>query len=155
MIKTNKTPTLPKGAVSLALPTGDSELTAVLASKPTMIELVGPIANVLAQACALSRQGFTVDTEAMSSMFPTTGTGIVVMVPGDPDPFMVDEANRAIQEALCREQFAMFDAAKRAEAAAKEQKEQAEKDAAKAVITAQIAAQQESLRQLQATLAAA
>jgi len=49
----------------------------------------------------------------------------------------------------------MFDAAKRAEAAAKEQKEQAEKDAAKAVITAQIAAQQESLRQLQATLAAA
>jgi len=143
-----------KGSVSLALPTEAGELRLSPEGRPTVIELVGPIANVLAQVTALSRLGFTVDTGAMPSMFPTTGTAIVVMVSGDPDPAMTDEANRAMQDALCREQFAVLDAAKRAEAAAKEREDQAAREAAKTVLTAQIAAQHESLRQLQATLAA-
>lgn len=144
-----------KGAVSLTLPAEAAEQTVASTDKPTVIELVGPIAHVLSQVTALSRLGFTLDTNASSSMLFTTGAAVVVMVPGDPTPATVEEANQVLQEALSREQFAMLDAAKRAEVAAKEQQEQAAREASKAAITAQIAAQQESLRQLQATLAAA
>lgn len=150
----SKTVVPAKGSVSLALPTEAGEPQVSPEGKPTVIELVGPIAHVLAQVTALSRLGFTVDTGAMPSMFPTTGTAIVVMVPGDPDPAMTDEANRAMQDALCREQFAVLDATKRAEAAAKERENQAAREAAKAALAVQIAAQQESLRQLQVSLAA-
>lgn len=150
----SKTVVPAKGSVSLALPTEAGKPHVSPEGRPTVIELVGPIAHVLAQVTALSRLGFTVDTGAMPSMFPTTGTAIVVMVPGDPDPVMTEEANQAMQDAAAREQFAMLDAAKRAEAAAKEQAEQAAREAVKDKITAQIAAQHESLRQLQATLAA-
>lgn len=144
-----------KGAVSLTLPAEAPEQTVASTDKPTAIELVGPIAHVLAQVTALSRLGFTVDAGAMPSMFPTTGAAIVLMVPGDPDPVMAEEANRAMQDAASREQFARLDAAKRAEAVATEQEEQAAKEATKAAISVEIAAQQESLRKLQATLAAA
>lgn len=155
MTKSSKTAVTAKGAVSLAFPSEVAGSTVAPEGKPTAIELVGPIAHVLTQVTALSRLGFTVNTEAMPSMFPSTGYAMVVMIPGDPDPAMVDEAKRAIQEAISREQFVMLDAAKRAAAAAKEQEEQAAREATKAAIAVQIAAQQESLRQLQATLAAA
>jgi len=155
MTKTSKTAAPANCAVSLALPTEAGVQAVASQGEPTAIELVGPIANVLAQVTALSRLGFTVNTNAMPSMFPTTGTAIIVMIKGDPDPMMAEEADRAMQDAAAREQFAMLDAAKRAEAAAKEQEEQAAKEATKAAISVEIAAQQESLRKLQATLAAA
>lgn len=155
MTKSSKTAVTAKGAVSLALPTEVVESTVAPEGKPTAIELVGPIAHVLAQVTALSRLGFTVNTEAMPSMFPTTGYAMVVMITGDPDPAMALEANRAMRDALSREQFAVLDATKRAEAAAKEHEQQAAREAAKAALAVQIAAQQESLRRLQATLAAA
>lgn len=155
MTKISKTAALAMDVAPLPVSAKTGETMPPAVAKPTAVELVGPIANVLAQVTALSRLGFTVNMDAMPSMFPSTGTAIVVMMPGDPDPTMVSSATRAMSEALAREQFEALNEEKRAALAEKERADQAARSAERAIIEAQIVAQQESLRQLHATLASA
>jgi hypothetical protein len=155
MTKTSKTAVQPEAMVTLAVQAPAVITAANAANMPAAIELVGPIASVLEQVTALSRLGFTVNADAMPTMYASTGTAIITMMHGDPNPMMVAAATQALNDALALEEFAVLDAEKRAAVVVKEQEEQAVKAAAKAVIEAQIMTHQQSLRQLQATLAAA
>ncbi|MBQ5939865.1 hypothetical protein [Massilia sp. AB1] len=155
MTKLTKATASTEGVVSFAAPIAAGEVATSPADKPAAVELVGPIHSVLAQASALCRIGFTISIDHMPTMYATTGTAIIVLVPGDPEPASVRAANQAMTDALERERHFALDAEKRAAAAEEARAEQAAKDAAKAVIEAQIVAQQENLRQLEATLAAA
>jgi len=67
---------------------------------------------------------------------------------------MVVAATQAMKDALALEQFAEMDAERRVAVDAKEQEAHAAREAARAEIEAQISRQQESLRQLQESLAA-
>lgn len=143
------------GAISLTMPSEVAQSGEITADMPALVELVGPIANVLAQVVALSRRGFTVSDDAWSTMHASTGSAVVYMSPGHPDSAMTDAAIQTMNAALSREQFLVLDSENRAVAAAREREEQATKEAAKAVIAAQVVEQQEALRKLQAELAAA
>jgi membrane-associated protease RseP (regulator of RpoE activity) len=154
MTKSTK-PTAATGAISLVMPPELAQSEEITADKPALVELVGPIANVLAQVVALSRLGFTISDDAWSTMHASTGSAVIYMVPGHPSLAMTEAAIQTMNDALSREQFLVLDSEKRAVAAAREREEQATKEAAKAVIAAQVVEQQEALRKLQAELAAA
>lgn len=154
MTKSTSSAVVTKGQVSLAI----SEPVQVTASvipdtKPAAVELIGPMYLILAQVVALGRLGFTVSIDQAPALFSSNGSGVIVMLPGDPEQSAIDAATQAISDALSREQYVALDAKKRAAIAEKERAEQATRETAKALIEAQITAQQESLRQLQVSLA--
>lgn len=154
MTKSSKTAVQPEAMVTLTVQVPSVVTAATPVQVPTAIELVGPIASVLEQVTALSRLGFTINTDAMPTMYASTGTAIITMMHGDPHPTMVVAATQAMRDALALEQFAVMDAEKRVAVNAKEQEERSAREAARAEIEAQISRQQESLRQLQESLAA-
>ena len=127
---------------------------AKLAAKPAEIEIVGQINSVLAEASVLIRLGFRFCPIRTPEIFGVSGNIFVVLVQGDPEQVYVDNAAKAMDAASSLESHKKLDAEARAAAAEKEMAERAAKEAARAVIEAQISSQQESLRQLQASLAA-
>ena len=124
------------------------------AVKPAEIEIVGQISSVLAEASVLVRLGYRFCPIRTPEIFGVSGNIFVVLVQGDPEQVYVDNAAKAMDAASSLESHKKLDAEARAAAAEKEMAERAAKEAARAVIEAQISSQQESLRQLQASLAA-
>lgn len=127
---------------------------AKLAAKPAEIEMVGQIHSVLAEASVLIRMGFKFCPVRTPQIFGVSGSIFVVLVPGDPEQEYVDSAVKAMDAALSLENHKKLDDEARIATADKELAERAAKETARAVIEAQISSQQESLRQLQASLAA-
>ena len=131
-----------------------TKVKAIPAVDPAEVEMVGQIHSVLAEASVLIRLGYRFCPIRTPEVFGPSGTIFVVLVPGDPEQAFVDSAVKAMEAALSLESHKKLDAEARAAAAEKEMAEQAAKEAARVVIEAQISSQQESLRQLQASLAA-
>ena len=124
------------------------------AVKPAEIEIVGQISSVLAEASVLVRLGYRFCPIRTPEIFGVSGNIFVVLVQGDPEQVYVDNAAKAMDAASSLESHKKLDAEARAAAAEKEMAERAAKEAARAAIDAQISSQQETLHQLQASLAA-
>jgi hypothetical protein len=127
---------------------------ATCAVKPKEVELIGLIHSVLSEASVLIRLGFRFCPVRTPEIYGVSGNMSVVLVQGNPEQGYVDNAFKAMDAALSFESYKKLDEEARAATVEKVMAEQAAKEAARAVIEAQISSQQESLRQLQASLAA-
>jgi len=119
--------------------------------KPTSLYLIGITGNVLAQAAAHIRAGYTFDLNAPIDVFAAAGTLGFTLKLGDPEAQFVEAAKTATEEAYAIEQVQQARAIEEAAARLVADRDRA---AVKAQLDAKIAEQEAALKALKAAAAA-